>query len=405
MRRLSFAVIVTGLIAGMIGLLNAGLGARAVYSGASASVIGVGTIVFGLVMLTAGAFWVTSAVGYFTSKEWASMLALYASPVIVAINLIGVLHLWGFIVNVGWAALSTVAGVGSICYLSKKELASFFLISVAEHIGILAVFAMLIYGEPVDIAESTDTEMIVTIEEVKQQDPLLAEIIPRERAVLEKPPILPKIEVQPMTATDPGTEIEGSAPQLPKTVAQVMDPGADLVLRSPGPKEREQRYQDTVPALDMESALDSSKKPSPEIGPSEKARERPEVPVAREPEYIRDDVLSPDERLGPSDEVARPSFVGDITGEVRGRKVISYPRPSGEYKGAKGGVVSIKFWVDPAGNITKVEISKKSGSPRLDKIAREYVEQIRFEELPKNVQQRIQWGEISIDFELTGRTG
>jgi len=50
-------------------------------------------------------------------------------------------------------------------------------------------------------------------------------------------------------------------------------------------------------------------------------------------------------------------------------------------------------------------ISKKSGNPRLDTMAKEYVLQVRFEELPENVQQKIQWGEMSVDFELTREKG
>jgi TonB family protein len=257
----------------------------------------------------------------------------------------------------------------------------------------------------VDIAESSDREVIVTIEEIEeQQEPLLAEIVPREAAMLEKPPTLPKIEIESVTATDPGTEIEDSAPQLPRTLARITDTGADMVLRSPGREEKEQRYEDTIPALDMESALESSKKPSLEIGPSEKVKEGSEVTVARPP-YVRDDVFSPDERLGPSDEVAKPGLFGQPTGQVAGRKVISWPKPPEGHKGTEGGSVAIKFWVDPAGSVIKVEVSKKSGNPELDRIAEELVEQIRFEALPENVQQRTQWGEIPVNFELTRTQG
>jgi apolipoprotein N-acyltransferase len=94
-KRLSSASAVTGLIVGVIGLLNIVLGGMAVVSGAFPSAegeilapaIGVGSIVFGLVMMAAGAFWITSGVGYFILKGWAPTLALYVSPIIVAINL------------------------------------------------------------------------------------------------------------------------------------------------------------------------------------------------------------------------------------------------------------------------------------------------------------------------------
>jgi TonB family protein len=409
---LSPAILITALIIGLIGLLNVVLGLVAVKSGAFPSAegrlitpaIGVGSIVFGLVMLAAGALWITSSAGYFTLKEWASTLALYISPIIVAINLVGVLGLWGFDVHIGWAALSTVVGVGSICYISRKELASFFLISVVEHVGVIAIFAILIYGEPVEIAESTDREIVVTIEEIKQEEPLPLEIIPRERTLLDKTPTLPKMEIQSVTVTEPGVEIEDAVPQLPETLAQVARNGEDMVLKSPG-REPIDRRDDTLPPLDVQSVVNSSKKPSLEVGPAERVKGGTEGTIVRSPEFARDDSSLSDERLGPSDEVARPSFAGDITGEIVGRKVVFWPRQRQEYRGTKAGSVIIKFWVDPAGNVTRVKISKKSGSPTLDRMASEYVEGIRFEELPKGSQQITQWGEIPINFELTRNTG
>ena len=407
--KLSIAVIVTALVIALIGLLNVVLGITSVISGALPSAegqliappIAVGSIIFGLMMLVVGALWVTSGVGYFTLKEWATTLALYVAPVIVGINIASVINLWGFSVNIGWAALSTVAGIGGIWYLSRKELASFFLFSVAEHVIVIAVFAILIYGEPVDKAESADDAMIVSIETIEQEDPPLVEIIPQERTVVEKPPALPKIQIKDITATDPGTEIEDSVPQMPRTFTETVSLGEDAVLRPPTPRERGQRYDDTTPVLDLESALDSSKKPSLDIGPSKRVKDGSETTVAREPRYIHNETLSSDERVGPSDEVAKPGFAKEITGEIAGRKVVFWPKLPGTYKGTEGGSATLKFWVDPAGSVTKVEISKKSGNPRLDTIAKEYVLQVRFEELPENVQRKAQWGEMSIDFELT----
>ncbi len=409
--KLSIAVIVTALVISLIGLLNVVLGITSVISGALPSAegrliapsIAVGSIIFGLMMLVVGALWVTSGVGYFILKEWATTLALYVAPAIVGINIAGVIDLWGFSVNIGWAALSTVAGIASIWYLSRKELASFFLISVAEHVIVLIIFAFLIYGEPVEKAESADDYLVVDI--MEQKDPLLKEIIPRKITVSEKQPALPRIKIEDITATDPGTEIEDSVPQMPRTFTETVSLGEDAVLRPPTPRERGQRYDDTTPVLDLESALDSSKKPSLDIGPSERVKDSSETSVAREPRYVQKDILSSDERVGLSDEVAKPNFAGEISGELAGRKVVFWPKQPGTYKGTEGGSATLKFWVDPAGSVTKVEISKKSGNPRLDTIAKEYVLQVRFEELPENVQRKAQWGEMSIDFELTREDG
>ena len=410
--KLSTAIVVTGIVVGMIGLLNVVLGIMAVAAGALPSAegkpitppIGVGSIFFGLLTLVAGALWMTSGVGYFTRREWSPKLALYIAPVVGAVNLVGVFNFWGFTIHIGWAALSTVAAMGSIWYISRKELASFFLIAVVEHVAVIIIFSMAIYAEPIDIEEAQDTELLIDIEVIDQPKPMPPEIIPRDRPAREKQPVLPKVRIQDIAAPDPGTEIEDSAPQLPKTLARIRDTGEETVLRSPGTRDREHRVQDTVSAADVESALKSSKKPSIEVGPSERTKGSPEATIARPPESIRD-LSPPDQRAGPSDEVAKPSFAGTISGEIEGRKVVSWPKPPAGYKGTGGGSAAVKFWVDPAGSITRVEISKKSGSPRLDTMAMEYVKQIRFVALPKNVQQRTQWGKISIDFELTKGAG
>ena len=407
--KLSIAVIITAIVLVLIGLLNVVLGISSVISGAFPSSKGllvtppikIISIVLGLMMLAVGALWVTSGIGFFMLKEWASALAIYVAPVIAAISIAGVMNLGGFSVDIGWAVLSPVAGIGVIWYLSRKELSSFFLVSVAEHALIIIIFAILIYGEPIDKAESADDEIIVSIETIKQKEPLMAEIIPQKRTELEKPPALPKIKIESVTATDPGTEIEDSVPQMPKTFAESMKPGETAILRPPTPRERGQRYDNTTPVLNIESAIDSSKKPSLDIGPSERAKDSNETTVAREPRFVQNNVISPDERIGPSNEVAKPDFAGEISGQIAGRKVVFWPKLPGTYKGTEGGSTALKFWVDPAGSVTKVEISEKSGNPRLDTMAKDYVQQLRFEELPENVQQKIQWGEISINFELT----
>lgn len=412
-KKISLAVIATAVVVGLIGLLNIILGISGVITGAFPDAegkpitppIGVGSIFFGLLTLATGVLWVISAIGYFRGREWSSTLTLYVAPAIGAVNIVGLLHLWGFIIHIGWAALSTVAAMGIIWYISKKELASFFLIAVAEHVAVIIIFSMLIYAEPVNTAESQDEAIPVTIETIEPPEPVPPEIIPQERATIENQPVLPKIEIQDITATDMGTEIEDAVPQLPKTAAQIRNTNAEIILRSPGFRDRDQQYQDTVPAPNMESALKSSERPSLDIGPSKTSKDNPETTIARPPESTRRDVSSPDDRIGPSDEVAKPSFAGKISGEIAGRRVVFWPNPPTEFRGTGGGTATIKFWVDPAGSVIKVEINKKSGSPNLDAIAMEYVKQIRFVALPQNVEHRDQWGSIPIDFKLTRNSG
>ncbi|MBD3182010.1 TonB family protein [Candidatus Poribacteria bacterium] len=403
-------IIVIVLLA--VGVLNVVLGIMAVVEGARPTAeamhltptIKVGSIIFGLAMLIAGALWVTSAIGYVTSQVWASALALYVCPAIVAVNVIGVLGFWGFNISIGYAAVSTVTGVGAFSYISRKELASFFILAIAENVVVIAILAILIYGAPADTAEMPEeNEIIVTIEEIEEeQQPLMAEIIPQNKTVAEKAPTLPKIEIQSVTDTAPGSEIEDSMPQLPKTLARVSDKGSDMVLRSATRSEREVQPQDNAPAINVDSALDSTKKPVLEIGRTQQqVKDGPRSNIARPPNRVESDVSYPEDRVGPSDEVAKPSFAGEITGDIAGRKVVFWPKLPEGYQASKGGTTIIKLWVNPAGYVTNVKVVKKSGSPRLDTLASNYVEQIRFEALPKNYEQKEQYGEIPINFELT----
>jgi TonB family protein len=398
-RKVSTENTIIGLIVGLIGLLNAILAIRIVYNAFPNAEIG--SIILGLITLVVASLWITSAIGYFTVKKWASTLALYMAPVIVAVNITGILGIGGFNIHIGWAALSTVSGVGSIWYISRKELASFFIVSVVEHIFILVIFAILIYAKPVETAEPTEREILVTIEEIKQEEPLIAEIIPQEQAEQEKPPTLPQLKIQDITVTNQSTEIETSAPMLPKTHAQITDTGSDTIMRAPGPEEREQRYQDRTPGLSVDSVPRVSDKPALELGVSDRVKSGRESEVVRAPQYTQEGPSSSDRRIGPSDEVEKPGFVGDITGDIIGRGVVFWPKQPQGYKGTASGSATIKFWVNPAGNVTRAETIKKSGDPRLDRIAEEYVRKIRFEELPENFEQKMQYGEISISFELT----
>lgn len=86
-----------------------------------------------------------------------------------------------------------------------------------------------------------------------------------------------------------------------------------------------------------------------------------------------------------------------ITGEVTGRKVVYWP-PNPEAKSEETGEVELRFWVTPDGSVFNIIIKKKSGSPLLDRLAREYVEKIRFAELDRRFEPRNQWGDITIDF-------
>lgn len=421
----SFGIIVISIILAIVGLLNLVLGIMSIVSGAMPGdaarpivTVGIGAILLGSIMLLAGVLWMASGIGLLIQRSWAYNMALYVSPAIVAINLAGVLNIWGFQINLGWAALSTVTGIASIWYLSRKELASFFIISVIEHIFIIMIFAVLIYSEPISVAEPSDA-ITVSIEEIKKEkkkekkilikkEPVVKKIKPKtpKKVEPEKLPTLPKMIIQSPNAANPGATVQSSVPQMPKTYAQITDKGNDAILRSPAVADQEKKYLDDLPNLDDNPAIYSSTKPT--VGPAPSTTRTKQNSNARTGNVgvrnISQGTASSNVRVGPSSEVAKPGFVGDITGEIAGRKVIFWPKNLEEYKGTQGGSTTIKFWVDPPGSVIRTEVSKKSSRPDLDRIAREYVLQLRFAALPRNFEQKTQWGEIIIKFELTRKT-
>ena len=447
-RKLSFATTIADLMVSLIGLLDIVLGVMAVINGIFPGVEGsfttppvsTGSIILGAITALAGVLWFASGVGQAFGKslskrvlgtsvprhvflnEWASRLALYVSPVIIAVNLVGVTRPWGFSINTGWAIIGMVVGVFSIWYFSRKKLATFFIIAVAEHAFVLAAIAMLIYSEPMEgmkVEEKVMKAIPVTIEELKlkeQKPPLAKEPSQEKKAITKKKkaalaeelPVIPKIKIQSVTDIGPGTKVEHAAPKMPQTFAQIVNTGAtDSVLRAPGPDKREQRGPSMTPSPYVESSAKSSEKPTSfvVVPPSQLGKGKSGKAGAGEPKYARSGIPPSSERSGRLTGVARPGFVGSIMGEIEGRRVVSWPRLEEEHKGTEGGSVNLEILVDPTGDVVKVKITKKSGNPRLDRIAMEYVKQIRFEELPDNVQQRVQRGEILINFELAERAG
>jgi TonB family protein len=193
-------------------------------------------------------------------------------------------------------------------------------------------------------------------------------------------------------------------PKLPKTFVNVTDigMGRDQILRSPGPEKGIKNTQEIVPTDNLVgSAVKGPRKaeftgvvPSFDGGKGKGGKT-----AGNEPTYNPRNSSS---SVGTSDSpgATRPGFIGDIRGEVAGRKVIFWPRLPEEVKGTEGGSATLEITVDPAGNVTKAKIVKKSGNNTLDRIAMSYVKQIRFEELPKSVQQKDQRGEVIINFEL-----
>ena len=294
---------------------------------------------------------------------------------------------------------------------NRKRSIYFLLASIVEHVFIIALVAALIYSEPSDIAEKQDS-IVVSLEEmkIKEPEPRLKLVVQKKKKepakkneVVKKEvkadlPIVPKLKIQDTTSL--GSDIPL---QLPTTVAKVSDFGSDAILKSSNIESRKPKVSDIETSIGVETHFKSSKRPSvSSVSPpsAQQGKGKSDTSKAAEPGYATGKNPSFSERSGPLSDVARPGFVGDIKGEIAGRRVIAWPPLPGELSGTQGGSATLEIVVDPSGNVTKVRITKKSGSPRLDRVAMDYVEQIRFEALPKNVQQKTQKGEILINFEL-----
>jgi TonB family protein len=92
-----------------------------------------------------------------------------------------------------------------------------------------------------------------------------------------------------------------------------------------------------------------------------------------------------------------PGGVNITAGDVQGRMVEYWPEVP-EYSGKDVGKVVLKFWVTPQGDVFNVQTKLKAGNPVLEKLAKRFVEEIKFAPLPKRAKQKNQWGEITIDF-------
>lgn len=408
-------VLFAGILIIILGIINAVIGVTSII--ASSPNITVWTVIFGLLMINAGIACSIGGISYISQKNWGSKVASYGAITIILISLAGVRKIGGFIIDTVIAIILMISATGVVWYLSERRLGAFFVVSAAEHIILVMIVVMLIYSGPVEVVP--EESVPVTLVQAKQE-----QIKPEERFIPPKPKIKqekkvaleekkketgkpvepPKLKIKSTTDTDSGSQTIASLPKLPKTFANILDDGVgdEIILRSPGLERGSKRNQDTVPVFDkgVSSAVKIAKNPEAGIVPSyESGKGKSVGSVGRDSDFLSSGQKTNAISTGTSTGAARPGFVGPIKGELSGRKVLRYP-PEPDVKGTEGGSVTLEIEVDPAGNVIKVRVVEKSGSPKLDRIATEYVRQIRFEELPSNVPQKIQKGEVVINFEL-----
>ena len=87
----------------------------------------------------------------------------------------------------------------------------------------------------------------------------------------------------------------------------------------------------------------------------------------------------------------------DLQGEVSGRALNSVPDPPVS-EGSDGGTVKLQFEVKPNGQVYNVVVKEKPGSPLLERLAKEWVQKLRFAPLPSDSDQKTQSGEITVVF-------
>ena len=114
--------------------------------------------------------------------------------------------------------------------------------------------------------------------------------------------------------------------------------------------------------------------------------------------FTRPPILEGEEKIKPEEE-GRGRAIKGLLGE--GGRIIERqvepPYPEWAQREGKTGVVELKCWVLPSGDVRNVEVYQSSGLPRLDEHARQYLMMWKFEPIKE---EKIQWGIVPFHFEL-----
>jgi TonB family protein len=186
-------------------------------------------------------------------------------------------------------------------------------------------------------------------------------------------------------------------PNLPRTAGADINP--DRIFSSPKTRNAERGERtDTDTTLPLKSAPHrtgvyggtSALDTIPEKGDKRVSAGRPGTSTSR---YVAN-APSPGASRKPG---LGPGGVNITAGEVQGRIVEFWPEIP-EYSGKDVGKVVLKFWVTPQGDVFNVQTKLKAGNPILEKLAKRFVEEIKFAPLSNRAKHKNQWGEITIDF-------
>ncbi len=285
--------------------------------------------------------------------------------------------------------------------MRKKGLRIFIILSLAEHVVLTGLLAAMIYTKPAvseDPNEGTvEVYLELPLKEEKKPEELVQDPPPRVE-IAETPTKLPGFQSTYAPQSIGYPDLDQMAPGLPRTAAADLNPESFSTIQPPRTRMLEQgESSDARGTIRMRMTPDRegviappSARPIPEQGNKRVSSGQPGPASTRN--------ISSTPAVGSSKNIraGRPGGI-ELSGEVAGRKVESWPDIP-EYKGRDIGEVILKFWVDPQGNVLRVNPERKPSDPELERLAIRFVQAIRFAPLSRRVKQREQWGMITIDF-------
>jgi len=277
----------------------------------------------------------------------------------------------------------------------KWSLKTFLFIAFIEHILLTIVFAMVIYTKPAE-REEFEKPIEVDIIQLPQMPERLemTQFQSLQKVTAETPEKIPEFK-----GRDVINRVLGSVEGDQRFRTRLRSPASELnpdrftldLSRSRRAMEGIERGADTT--LKVKEILSPDRERIPIPRRSEGGESRISMSPPRGSFTTR---ISQPSSLSPK--VGEPAGLPfEIRGEVIGRELVYMP-PIPEAPGREVGEVVLTFWVTPQGDVYKVQRKKTAGDPKLERIAREWVSRLKFAPLEGRVEQKPQWGEITIKF-------
>lgn len=277
-------------------------------------------------------------------------------------------------------------------FLNYRKLRFFIIVAFVEHIFIVVALSAIVYTKPPIKKDLNRATMTVEFSSPQKQRKKLQSMPQATMPNIKTPPLKTKSAVSKYLSSSENDVISS----IPTRSRSYKLSAGGLATG------KFDKLTDQTTGERLDSGLKNtrmSQKPgeyssSPQIGlPSKGGRPSSQGRVGP----MTSGRVATSSSLESSNRVQKGGGLFQITGEVKGRRVTHWPDVP-EVQGREVGVVVLTFWVNPEGEVSSVLIKRKAGDPLLEKKAKQFVEQIRFARLPKGVEQRLQMGEITIDF-------